>query len=235
MKLFRGKLSRRELALVAAALLLPVPILAVSGLSAPLPDAIERGIGSVVTLEAEDERSGVRATGDAAENGNTQRRSERGRLRIARKGGLAGILGKERDASGASNDGQTATSDESASAGGDSETPAAGEPEGDGNGGPSSPGSPTSPEPQSPESSGGGSGEGTSSGADGEPELRATVGGQGSGAEVSAGTSGVSVDESADTGEAGSEGAAVGIGVTDSDGSTTDVGVAVPGGGVSLP
>lgn len=238
MRLISGRLSRRELALVAAAALLPVPILAISGVSAPLPDAIERGIGSVVTLDAEDERSGVEATGDVAEHGNTQRRSERGRLRITRKGGLAATrmdglarsLGTEIGAGGAANDGQT---HEDAGSSGEGETPAEGEPEGDGNGGPSSPGSPKSPGTESPESSG--SGVGPASAADGEPELRVTAAGQGTGAGVSVGTSGVSVDESADTGGAGSNGATVGVDVTDSDGSTTDLRVDVPASGASLP
>jgi hypothetical protein len=236
MRLIPGRLSRRELALVAAAALLPVPILTISGVSAPLPDAIERGIGSVVTLDAEDERSGVEATGDVAEHGNTQRRSERGRLRITRKGGvtrmdsLAGIVGPETAAGGAANDGQT---HEDAGSSGEGEAPAEGEPEGDGNGGPSSPGSPKSPGTESPESSG--SGVGPASGADGEPELRVTAAGQGTGAGVSVGTSGVSVDENADTGGAGSNSATVDVGLTDSDGSTTGLRVDVPASGVSLP
>ena len=233
MRLIRGGLSRRELALVAAAALLPVPILAVSGVSAPLPDAIERGIGSVVTLEAEDERSGVKATGDVAEQGNAQRRSERARLRFSRKGGLAGILGTRTDAAGVPTDSRTATSDDSAEAGGDSETPAEGEPAGDGNGGPRSPGSPTSPGNPSPESSG--SGGSSPPGAGSEPELRVAAAGQGTGTGVSVGTSGVSVDENADTGGAGGDGATVDIGMTDSEGSTTDVGIGVPASGVPLP
>ncbi len=36
--------SRREIALVAGALLLPIPVLAGSGLIFPLPEAVERGI-----------------------------------------------------------------------------------------------------------------------------------------------------------------------------------------------
>ncbi|MDQ3378940.1 MAG: hypothetical protein M3546_01265 [Actinomycetota bacterium] len=39
--------SRREIALVAGALLLPIPVLAGSGLTFPLPDAVERGIASL--------------------------------------------------------------------------------------------------------------------------------------------------------------------------------------------
>ncbi len=48
-------LSKRELAVVGLALLLPVPLVALSGLSIPLPGAVERGIASLVP--------GVAATG----------------------------------------------------------------------------------------------------------------------------------------------------------------------------
>jgi hypothetical protein len=40
--------SQHHLALVAVALLLPIPLLVVSGLTLPLPSAVARGIGSVV-------------------------------------------------------------------------------------------------------------------------------------------------------------------------------------------
>jgi hypothetical protein len=39
--------SRRELAIVAAALLLPIPLLAASGLMVPVPSAVERGLVSL--------------------------------------------------------------------------------------------------------------------------------------------------------------------------------------------
>jgi hypothetical protein len=41
-------LARRELALVAAALLLPIPLLAASGLMVPLPSAVERALVSLL-------------------------------------------------------------------------------------------------------------------------------------------------------------------------------------------
>jgi hypothetical protein len=47
-------ISRRELAAVAAALLLPIPLLAASGLRLPLPGAIERGVASLVPGSAFD-------------------------------------------------------------------------------------------------------------------------------------------------------------------------------------
>jgi hypothetical protein len=40
--------SRRELALVACALLLPIPLLAATGLGVPLPGTVERGLASLV-------------------------------------------------------------------------------------------------------------------------------------------------------------------------------------------
>jgi hypothetical protein len=42
--------SRRELALVACALLLPIPVLAASGLGIPLPSQVERGLASLLPL-----------------------------------------------------------------------------------------------------------------------------------------------------------------------------------------
>src|SRR5688572_16726500 len=42
--LTQDRVSWRELAAVAAALLLPIPLLAASGLRLPLPGAIERGV-----------------------------------------------------------------------------------------------------------------------------------------------------------------------------------------------
>ena len=42
-----ARISRRELAVVALALLLPIPLLAASGLRFPLPGVIERGVASL--------------------------------------------------------------------------------------------------------------------------------------------------------------------------------------------
>jgi hypothetical protein len=50
-------LSRRELALVACALLVPIPVLAASGLGIPLPSAVERAVASLLPLPGSQETS----------------------------------------------------------------------------------------------------------------------------------------------------------------------------------
>jgi len=90
--LLRARISRREAALVAAALLLPIPILAQSGLSVPLPGGVERGLGSLVTLDSEDRRSGTQTTGRASARSDSARQSGRGSLRIGRGGRAATLL-----------------------------------------------------------------------------------------------------------------------------------------------
>ena len=66
MRLLGRNLSRRDLIPVGAALLLPVPLVALNGYAAGLPDAVGRGLGSVVTLDARDGRNGIEASGRAA-------------------------------------------------------------------------------------------------------------------------------------------------------------------------
>lgn len=41
-------LTRREVALVAGALLLPIPLLTATGLNVPLPGLVERAVASVL-------------------------------------------------------------------------------------------------------------------------------------------------------------------------------------------
>ena len=77
------RLSRRELALVAAALLLPVPLIAESGLSLPVPGAVERGFGSHIALEADGDRLGT-TTGSVSESARGPSRSVDASLLIAR-------------------------------------------------------------------------------------------------------------------------------------------------------
>jgi hypothetical protein len=43
------RIARRELAAIAAALLLPIPLLAAGALRLPLPDAVERGVASLTS------------------------------------------------------------------------------------------------------------------------------------------------------------------------------------------
>ena len=93
MRLLGRNLSRRDLIPVGAALLLPVPLVALNGYAAGLPDAVGRGLGSVVTLDARDGRNGIEASGRAAETGSATQRSGRGTLKITRSRGtgLAGL------------------------------------------------------------------------------------------------------------------------------------------------
>ena len=232
MKTWRRTLSRREALLVAAALLLPIPIFAQSGLSVPLPGVVERGLGSLVTVDATDERSGTKATGQASENGTSDRRSARASLRISRGAGLSPVLGDETQTgsgSGGSPESGTPAGDD-----GDSGTASAeGDPEGDGDGGgdAGSPGDPTGPE--APAS---GSGSGTDSGSGNQTGVNVTAEDQGTGTGVSAGTGGLSINVGADNGGAGSdEPGSVGVDVTDEDGSSTGVGTTLSGVGVLSP
>ncbi len=229
MRLLGGKLSRRELALIAAALLIPVPLFAVSGLSAPLPDAIEHGLGSVVTLDAEDEPSGTTARGRGFETGNTERRQESSSLGIATRAHHAGPSATTQSGSASS---ESTTADTSSGNGG-TNNPEADEPGGDGDAG--SPGSPEGPSnpPNNPESSPGPSDSGLSA-TGRDRRTTVTVAGQGSAIGVSAGSDGLSIDQDADTGGSGNEGG-VSVGSTDSDDSSRGVSVGIPRAGSPLP
>jgi len=228
-KTWRGPLSRREAALVAAALLLPIPLFAQSGLSVPLPGVVERGLGSLVTLDAGDERSGTKATGQASENGRNARRSGPGSLRIARAERTPTVLAD--GTSTGADSGSSATSDKPAGDdGGGGTAPAGGDPEGDG-GGAGSPG-----DPESPKTPGSGSGSGSDDGSGNETGVNVSAAGQSTGTGVSAGTGGLGVDVDADNGGAGSEDAgSAGVEVTGEDGSSTGVGTTVPGASVPAP
>jgi hypothetical protein len=226
----RTRLTRREAALIAAALLLPIPLFAQSGLSVPLPDSVSRRLGSLVTVEVSDERSGTTATGNVSENGSNARRSGRGTLRIkrgSRRSLLPDRLPRVTDVIGGAPD-QPA----GASGSGGGNTPAGGEPGGDG-GNAGSPGNP---------GSGSGSSGSGASGPDGgsaatDPGIRVGVSGQGPGAGVAAGTDDSDVDVGADSGGAPSdETGSVTVEITGTDGSTTGAGVTVPGvGAPTLP
>lgn len=218
------RLSRLDLALVAVALLLPVPLVALNGYAAALPDAVGRGLGSLVTLEAGDDSSGLKAGGDAAENGSDTRRSANGALAVTRA----------RPRSTSSTDEETAPS---ASAGHDAATEPSDdtdtEPEDEGTGETADTGG-ESPSGERSASSGGG--EGSSAGS-GEPRgLSLTIGGGGTASGVGAGSDGVSLDLGADSGDAGDgNGSTVTVELTDEAGSSTGTGLSVPGSGLAIP
>ena len=94
MRVSGRRLSRLELGFIAAALLLPVPLVALNGYAAALPAAVERGLGSLVTLDARDDRSGLKASGQASEDGSNAQRSADGSLRITRAGTTSSTDGK---------------------------------------------------------------------------------------------------------------------------------------------
>jgi hypothetical protein len=235
MKTWRGRLSRREAVLVAAALLLPIPIFAQSGLSVPLPGVVERGLGSLVNVEATDERSGTSTTGQAAENGKGDRRSARGSLRISRAGLSPDLLGGAQtgsDSGGSAESGTSAGED-----GGTDTTPAGGDPNGarGGQREAGAPGDPTGPRAPASDSAGG-SRSGADSGSGDQAGVSVTAAGQGTGTTVSAGTGGLSVGVGADNGGAGgNEPGSVAVVVNDEDGSTTGGGTTLPGVGVVSP
>ena len=227
MKTSRGRLSRREAMLVAAALLLPIPVFAQSGLSVPLPGVVERGLGSLVTLEARDEQSGTKATGQVSENGRNDRRSGRASLRIVRGGRVPTVL-TDGTQTGTDNDSSTGPGKPAGDDGGTGNTPAGGDPEGDG-GGEGGAGSPGDPNSHATPASGSDSGSV-------QTGVTVTATGQGAGTGVSAGTGGVSIDVGADNGDAGGdEPGSVGVDVTDEDGSSTGASATLPGVGIVGP
>ena len=223
----RRRLSRLELGLIAAALLLPVPLVALNGYAAALPDAVGRGLGSLVTLEAGDERSGTEVRGDAAEGGSGARRSGHALLSIRRGEGTSTA-----DESAPSGSGRSAAPDTT-----DGEESAA--PQGE-----------AAPQGQAPDENGDTGGSGPAADGGGEapnrgepaaadagknaPALSVSGGGQGTAAGAYLGSEGVTVDLDGDSGGAGGSGG-VSIEVRDTDGSSTGIGIGVPGTGGVIP
>jgi hypothetical protein len=225
----RRRLSRRELGLVAAALLVPLPLFAATGLSVPLPNAIERAFGGNVVIDTQG-RTGSSATVAAAESGTGAKRSAKGSLVLTRGGGRSG-----RALSPSSVSGLVRSSTNRNHTGGDAETQTHHESSPDQNGGgtgaPEQPAQPGDARPAD------------DSAADQKPAERTApsahmgVAAQGAGAGLSVGPSGVRVDAATDSeGDAGSDGVGdAGVTVTHADGSSTGVGVTVPGRGVRSP
>ena len=225
MRVAGRRLSRLELGLIAAALLLPVPLVALNGYAAALPDAVERGLGSLVTLEAGDDRSGLTASGQASENGGNTRRSGDASLAITRAGATAPAEDETRPSESGGGEAAPGSSDDGAGA-----TPPQDEPsdEADDTGG-------SGPSGESGGASG--DGEGGSSATSGDtPGLSLTIGGGGTGTGVSAGSSGVTVQLGADSeGAESGDAATATVDVTDQEGSSSGAGISVPGTGSAIP
>jgi hypothetical protein len=222
----RRRLSRREIGVAAAALLLPVPLVALNGLAAALPAPLDGGLGSLVTLEAGDESSGVQAQGAASEHGRNERRAGTGTLSITRTGStpLAAVGTTQRTGSGVVETSQDDSDSERAH-----RPPAGDDPtSGDDDGGSDRPGG---------DGDGGGEGgSGDSGSSTPSPGVSLTIDGPGSAANVSAGTDGITVDLGADSDGAGADDPGlVSVEITDTDGSSTSFGLGVPGPGSVLP
>ena len=221
MSLRRPRLSRRELGLVAAALLVPLPLFALTGFSAPLPNAIDRGLGGLVAIEAQDRAAGA-SVGVVARPGHERARAVK-RATAIHAPHLGSAL-------------RTRARSTTSSAGGSTDT--------------SGTGGDAKPQHDSPDENGGGTGSPEKSGEPspsqgsnaskpaGHPVPSAQIGvtGQGAGVDGALDSSGLNLDVGADGGDAGSgEPGSAGAIVTGSDGSPTGVEVAVPGLGAAAP
>jgi hypothetical protein len=226
MRVSGRRLSRLELGFIAAALLLPVPLVALNGYAAALPAAVERGLGSLVTLEAVagNDRSGLEASGQASEDGSNAQRSADGSLRITRAGATSSTDGKTKPSASSESEAAPGSSDDSHSATpNDEPSDEAGDTGGSG------------PSGESGGASGDGEG-GSSATSGGTPGVSLTIGGGGTGTGVSAGSSGVSVELGADSeGAGGAVAPTAAVEVTDQEGSSSGVGISVPGSGSAIP
>lgn len=223
----RRRLSRVELGLIAAALLLPIPLVALNGYAAALPDAVGRGLGSLVTLEAGDEKSGTEVRGNASEDGSDVRRSAHALLSIGRGNGMS-TADESATPSGSGGSAAPDSTGDEQSAAPQSEAPQGEAPDGNGDTGGSGPAAD-------------GGGEGPSSGkpaaadaGNNAPALSVSGGGQGTAAGASVGSEGVTVDLDGDNGGAGGPGG-VSIEVRDADGSSSGIGIGVPSTGGVIP
>ena len=223
MKLFGRNLSRRDLVLVGAALLLPVPLVALNGYAAGLPDAVGRGLGSLATLDARDDRAGVGVSGRASEAGRDTQRSGRSTLTVSRVGGN-GLAGR-----GMAPSGSAGSATESGANAGQPEEMTRGDAPADngdsGSAGPSAEGDNAAPRPDP------GSQQSTTSA--GSPSVSVTTAGQGTATGVTAGANGVTIDLGADSTGGDDPGATVKV--TDIGGSPISVSVGGPNSVVSLP
>lgn len=204
--------SRRELGLIACALLLPIPLLAVSGLSVPLSSAVERGIASLVpsATGADDD-----ALSRSASAKGVPPNGELGLARVrASQGTDAALPGGSRV--GSDDPGRPDGAAGGTGNGGDP-TGSDGAPPTGGNTPPDSPGT----EGQAPAAEDSSAG----SGSNAAPGVQVTGVGQGTSAGVYAGGEGVTVDTGSSDGS-GAPNASVEI--TYPDGSKTEVDTNTP-------
>ncbi len=230
------KLSRRETALAVAALLLPVPLFAQSGLSVPLPGAVEQGLGSLITLDSDNGAASsdyktkasdltVSESGAAATQG---KRSGRESIAITRDGDET--TASESGDAAAAESGQGG-SDETAGDGGG--TPTGGDPGGADDDAAGSPGDPSG---SANEPSGGSSGAGGGSAGSGSgPSLLVTGTGQGGSVGAGADDGGIRIDTAASEDGAGSGDTQAGVEITGVEGAPSGTSVTVPTGGIGLP
>jgi len=170
--------SRREIAFVAIALLLPIPLLAGSGLSLPLPEALERGVASLSPFaEGSVEVSrGNAASGAASTKVGATKKKAAGQARV-------GVVRRGRTSS------QDATAARPADQGRPSEA-GDGSESGDSSGGGSAPQADDAPENGPTTLGADESGDGPASGDKDDSVLRVTADGQGTSAGASADGSG---------------------------------------------
>ena len=220
------RMSRRELALVAAALLLPLPLIAESGLSLPVPGGVKHGFGSLITLDADRDSSGTTARGTVSESGTRPSHSGSASLSIARTRhrstrSRAALLDRgigTTSASAGSRGSSSTTDAETPKGGGDTDNTGS-----SGNHG--STNRPTSPR-------GTGTPRGDSGGApqfepDRMPGVDLHAAGQGTTSGVSVNADGVSVDVASDSGGVGDDvSTGVGVEITDTAGSRTGLDIA---------
>jgi hypothetical protein len=219
-------MSRRELALVAAVLLLPVPLIAESGLSLPLPGAVRHGFGALITLDADRDSSGTTARGTVSENGTSPSHSGTASLSIARTRHrstrsraalLDGAIGTN-SASGGSRGSSSTADAETKKGGGDTDdTGSSGH---HGTDGPTTPGGTGTPRNDS--------GGAPQSEPDPVPSVDLHAAGQGTTSGVSVNADGVDIDVAADPGGAGGDASTeLDVAVTDTAGSQTGLDIAV--------
>ena len=224
MRVAGRRLTRGELALVAAALGVPVPLVALSGYVAALPDALGRGLGSLVTLAGDGRADGgVRRDALAGTDSNgpsVERAAPPGRGSAPAQG--AGPVAARADAKSASPE---------ASDPGTEAAPGEGPPEGEGpvgDTGGSDTGGTALP------SGGNSPADGSGSTTFGDiPGLSVTIGVPGTSAGATAGIGGASGDPGSDSADATSvDSSRATLELTDTGGASTEVGIDGSGGTV---